>query len=89
LLDALELAAIIAAHLGEGPRAARLAGAAEAHRRQSGMPIGPEDAALLEQFLAPARAATAPQEWAAELAKGAALTDDQAIALLLSIHRTS
>jgi hypothetical protein len=89
LLDALELAAIIAADLGEGPRAARLASAAEAHRRQAGMPVGPEDAALLEQYLAPARNATAPQEWAGELAKGAALTDEQAIALLLDIHRTS
>ncbi len=89
LLDALELAAIIAADLGEGPRAARLAGAAEAHRRQAGMPIGPEDAALLEQFLAPARAATAAQQWAAEQAAGAALTQEQAVRLLLSIPQTA
>jgi predicted ATPase/serine/threonine protein kinase len=88
LLDALELAAIIAADLGEGPPAARLAGAAEAHRRKAGMPIPPEDAVLLEQYLAPARAATAAQEWSAELAAGAALTDAQAIALLIEIHRT-
>jgi len=89
LLDALELAAIIAADLGEGPSAARLAGAAEANRRKAGMPIGPEDAVLLEQYLAPARAASAAREWSAELAAGAALTDAQAIALLIEIHRTS
>jgi len=84
LLDALELSACIAAELGECLRAARLAGAAAAHRQLAGMPITQSDAVLLEQFLAPARAAMAPEQWEAELAAGGALTREQAVTLLLS-----
>ena len=84
LLDALELAACIAAELGECLRAARLAGAAAALRQLAGMPIPQADVVLLEQFLAPARAAVAPEEWEAELAAGGALTQEQAVALLIS-----
>ena len=40
-------------------RAARLAGAAEAIRQKAGMPISQADAAVLERFLAPARATIA------------------------------
>jgi hypothetical protein len=46
------------------------------------MPIAPHDAALLERFLAPARAATAPGEWDAELAAGRALSEQEAAELL-------
>jgi len=83
--DVLELAACIAAELGEGPRAARLAGAASALRELAGMPIPPEDAEALEGYLARARAATAPGEWETALAAGRALTQEQAIALLISL----
>jgi predicted ATPase/class 3 adenylate cyclase len=82
--DVLELAACIAAELGDGPRAARLAGAASALRAEAGMPISHEDAEFLERFLAPARAATAPEEWDAELAAGHALSQQQAVTLLAS-----
>jgi hypothetical protein len=82
--DVLELAACIAAELGEGPRAARLAGAVSALRELAGMPISQEDADLLEGYLARARAATAPGEWDAALAAGRALTHEQAVTLLLS-----
>src|SRR6516165_2038090 len=51
----LELAAGIAAHLGDTKRAARLAGAAEAIRDKTGIPITESDAAWLERYLAPAR----------------------------------
>lgn len=84
LLDALELSACIAAELGECLRAARLAGAAAAHRQLASMPISQNDAVLLEQFLAPARATMAPEQWEAELAAGGALTREQAVTLLLS-----
>jgi predicted ATPase/class 3 adenylate cyclase len=84
IADVLELAACIAAELGEGLRAARLAGAASALREEADMPVSPEDAEALERFLAPARAATAPGEWDAELAAGRALTQEQAVALLAS-----
>ena len=39
---------------------------------------------LLEQFLAPARATIAPEQWDAALAAGRALTQQQAAALLAS-----
>jgi hypothetical protein len=84
LATTLETAACITAELGEGLRAARLAGAAEAIRHKSGTPIPQPEAALLERFLAPARAATAHQAWDAELAAGRALTQQQAATLLVS-----
>jgi len=83
--NVMELAACIMAQLGDGPRAARLVGAAETIRQKAGLLIAPSDAILLEQFLAPARAATDPQEWAAELAAGAALTQAQAVTLLTAM----
>jgi predicted ATPase/class 3 adenylate cyclase len=78
----LELAAGIAAHIGDGPPAARLAGAAEAIRDKAGIPITKSDAAMLERFLAPARAATEPAEWDRGLIAGHALTQDEAVALI-------
>jgi tetratricopeptide (TPR) repeat protein len=80
---ALELAAATTAGLGDGLRAARLAGAAAGVRETTGMPITTSDAALLERYLAPARAAAAPGAWQAELAAGRGLSQPQAITLLL------
>jgi predicted ATPase/class 3 adenylate cyclase len=85
LADVLELSACAAAELGDCLRAARLIGAAEALRQVAGMPISQDDADLLERFLAPARATIAGQDWDAELAAGRALTQEQAVTLLLSL----
>jgi hypothetical protein len=63
---------------------ARLAGAAEAIRQKAAMPILDFDAALLERFLGPVRAAIARHEWDAELDAGRALTQQQAVTLLLA-----
>ena len=82
LATTLEMCAANAAQLGEGLRAARLAGAAEAVRQKTGIPIKQPE--LLEEFLAPARAAVAPGEWDAALAAGRALTQQQAATLLAS-----
>jgi predicted ATPase/class 3 adenylate cyclase/Tfp pilus assembly protein PilF len=82
LATTLELSAAITAELGAGLRAARLAGAAEAVHHQTGAPL--REPELLERFLAPARAAIAPEEWQAELAAGRALTQQEAITLLVS-----
>jgi predicted ATPase/class 3 adenylate cyclase len=84
LVSSLELSACIAAHLGDRLRAARLAGAAETIRQKAGMPIPRPDAALLEHFLAPARATIALEEWDTEIGAGRALTQQQAITLLTS-----
>jgi predicted ATPase len=83
LADALELAAGVAAHLDDGLRAARLTGAAEDIREKAGMPIAEPDAALLERFLAPIRATIPREVWDAELAAGRALTQQQAITLVV------
>jgi len=84
LAHTMEVAATIVAELDE-LRAARLTGAAQAIRQRLGAPITPIPAGLLEQFLAPARANIAPDQWDAELAAGRALTQQQAITLLLSL----
>jgi predicted ATPase/class 3 adenylate cyclase len=82
LIDALELAAAIAAQMGDCGQAARLTGAAAAIRQEAGMPASQPDAATLEHFLAPARAAVPSADWDAALAAGRALTQQQAITLL-------
>ena len=70
LANVLELSACITADLGDHLRAARLAGAADAIRQKAGMPISQAEAAVLERFLAPARATVTPQAWETELAAG-------------------
>ena len=82
LATTLEMAAANAAQFGEGLRAARQAGAAEAIRQKTGITINQPE--MLEKFLAPVRATTEPGEWDAALAAGRALTQPQAAALLLS-----
>jgi hypothetical protein len=83
LATTLEMASAATADLGEGLRAARLTGAAEAVRRKTGIPIKQPE--LLERFLAPARARIAAEEWADELAAGRALSRQQAAMLLVSL----
>jgi hypothetical protein len=85
LVNTVEVAAAIMGNLGDPLRTARLAGAAEAVRQESGMMLTEPEAAMLEEFLAPARAATSPREWDAELAAGRALSQAEALALLLSL----
>ncbi|MGH3257036.1 MAG: protein kinase domain-containing protein [Streptosporangiaceae bacterium] len=84
LANILELAAAITAELGDPLRAACLAGAGAAIRQQSGLPITPLEATMLEEYLAPARDTVPPQEWDAALSAGRALTQEQAVALLRS-----
>ena len=84
LAGTLELSACIAADLGQGLRAARLAGAADGIRQQTGAAAQQPEVVLLERFLAPARATIAPEAWDAELAAGRVLTQQQAATLLIS-----
>ena len=83
LANTLELAAGIAAHLAAARRAARLAGAADGVRQRASLPIPVRDAAILEVFLAPARASMPQQAWDAELTAGRALSRPQAADLLV------
>jgi tetratricopeptide (TPR) repeat protein len=84
LAVALELAACIAAELGEQLRAARLAGAAEMVRQAAGMPRIEFDAAQHERFLGPARVTVGREAWDAELDAGRMLSRQQAVTLLLT-----
>lgn len=84
LLTAIELSACVAAEFGDVMRAVRLAGAADAIRQKAGTPIPAPDAALLERFLAPARATIERGAWDAALVAGRSLSQQQAITLLLS-----
>jgi tetratricopeptide (TPR) repeat protein len=82
LVTTLEMCAANAAQLGEALRAARITGAAEAIRRKTGIPLKQPE--TLEEFLAPARALTAADQWDAEVAAGRALSPQQAATLLVS-----
>ncbi len=84
LVNIVELSAAITAALADPLRAARLAGAAESIRQQFGLPTTGLEAARIEQYLAPSRAAVTSEAWAAELAFGQALSQPETIALLLS-----
>jgi hypothetical protein len=78
----LELSAAITAELDNALLTARLAGAAAAIRQQSGLPITPLEAAMLEEHLAPARDTVPPEEWDAELSAGRALNQEEMVTLL-------
>ncbi len=67
---------------GVGERGRR--GAAEALRRKAGIPMPQPEAAFLDRYPAPARATFARDAWDAELAVGAALSQQEAVALLRS-----
>jgi hypothetical protein len=84
-VNTLELAAVIAGALDDHPLAARLLGAAQTARHDSGMPITEPEAALIDELLAPAYAAVTPQQWDAWLAAGRALPQPEALALLRSL----
>ena len=84
LANILELSAAITAELDDPLPAARLAGAAEGVRQRSGTLRTDREAARMERYLTPARTAVAAQAWAAELAAGQALTQQEAVTLLLS-----
>ena len=73
--------AAVAARNGDLDRAARLCGAADAHR--FGQPAVPLEARVRDTFLAPARARHGAEAWDAAAREGAALGLDGAIALAL------
>jgi tetratricopeptide (TPR) repeat protein len=80
-VNTLELAAVIAGALDDHPLAARLLGAAQTARHESGMQITQP-----ETDLAPGRASTAAQEWDAWVAGGRTLSQPEALALLRSLN---
>jgi predicted ATPase/DNA-binding SARP family transcriptional activator len=78
--------AAVAAVGNDLPRAARLTGAAAAHRY--GQPEDPVDARLRANFIEPARTRCRDDEWDAAVREGAALSFQDAIAYALEEPRT-
>lgn len=83
-IDVVESFAAIWAAKGNGERAARLVGSAEAHRERAGMPRAQPDEQLLQRFLTPARDATEPMVWARAHREGRELDIDAALAVGLA-----
>jgi predicted ATPase/DNA-binding SARP family transcriptional activator len=81
--DSLEIFARLAAVRGDRERAVRLAGAAAGQRALAGVPPTAWNAANLEEYLAPIRAALGEATYAAAFAQGEALSWDEAIACAL------
>ena len=79
------LAAVAAVRDDDLDRAARLTGAAAAHRYDE--PHDPVDARLDATFLEPARARCGADAWDAALREGAALSFEDAIAYALDERR--
>jgi len=75
---------VVAAIAGQGERAARLLGAADALWQRRGVRIGPGSFAEREQATAPVRASMGEVAWAAAYAAGQALSLEVAIAMALS-----
>jgi predicted ATPase/DNA-binding SARP family transcriptional activator/DNA-binding CsgD family transcriptional regulator len=83
-INALEAMAGLAGALGEADRAARLWGAAEAARADTGIVLPPGDRALHEPHLAAARSRLGEAAWERALTEGRAMSLDEATEYALS-----
>jgi DNA-binding CsgD family transcriptional regulator len=88
LTNAMEGMASLAGALGEGTRAARLWGAAQALREVTDVALPPGERALHEPHLAAARARLGEATWEETLAEGRAMSLDEAAEFALSKEET-
>lgn len=79
----LEGLAAVAAILGRSERAARLYGAADALRRQIGVPVSTPDRPFYERYLEAARLQIPPETWGKRWAEGEQLGIEAAVQLAL------
>jgi hypothetical protein len=86
-LDLCEVGAAIAAGLDRPELAARLVASADAHRASIPMPRSAAEQAMVDGYLAPARAALSDADWAAAYRTGAGLSVDEAVALVRAIRQ--
>ena len=84
LINALEGMASLAGARGEAPLAARLWGAAEQAREVTGIALPPGDRALHESRLSSARSLLGEREWEEALAKGRAMSLEDAAGYVFS-----
>jgi tetratricopeptide (TPR) repeat protein len=85
VIDLLEVGAAIAAGLHRPPIACQLLAVADAQRTTTGLPRPPSEHALIERWLAPARASVPQAQWQQAYDQGADLSPERAVALLQSI----
>lgn len=78
-VDLIEVGAAIAAGLGAARTAARLLGAADAHRAEHRMPRSPRESELTHDWLTPARTALTAADWQDAYSSGAALSAAAAV----------
>ena len=81
--EILETLAEMAGALGEGTRAARLWGAADALREVTGSPWAPQERRLHEPYLAAVRSGVDEADWRAAWEEGRAMTLEEAVAYAL------
>jgi predicted ATPase/class 3 adenylate cyclase len=86
-LDLCEVGAAIAAGLDRPELAARLAASADSHRTSIPMPRSAAEQAMVDGYLAPARAALSDADWAAAYRTGAGLSVEEAVALVRAIRQ--
>ena len=84
-LDLCEVGAAIAAGLDHPELAARLVASADAQRAAIPMPRSPAEQAMVDGYLDPARTALSDAAWAAAYRSGAALSVEEAVALVRAI----
>jgi hypothetical protein len=84
-LDLCEVGAAIAAGLEHPELAARLVASADAQRAAIPMPRSPAEQAMVDGYLDPARTALSDAGWAAAYRSGAALSVEEAVALVRAI----
>lgn len=84
-IDVLELGSAIAAGLGSAPVAARLLGAADARRAAFPMPRSVTEQRLMDESLAPARAASSSSDWDDAYESGRGLEVEPAIAAVRAL----
>jgi predicted ATPase/DNA-binding SARP family transcriptional activator/DNA-binding CsgD family transcriptional regulator len=84
LIETVEGMASLAGAMGKADRAAHLWGAAEAAREVAGLPLPPGERVLHEPYLASARSRLGEVAWEEALAKGQAMSLDEAVEYALA-----
>jgi predicted ATPase/DNA-binding SARP family transcriptional activator/DNA-binding CsgD family transcriptional regulator len=80
----MEAMAAVAGAQGQTQRAARLWGAAQCLREDIGVPLPPDERAILEPHLASAHSLLETEAWVAALTEGRGMTSEQAVEYALS-----
>jgi hypothetical protein len=83
-VDVLALFSQLFAELGDAERAAVLLGAMEALRRKAELPIAEPDAAALALSIDKVRSQPTPDQWKANVERGAVTSVQEALALALA-----